>query len=137
MDPVAVPEGVVGQVVQQISVALPLGPEVLQRRLPGHEGELRHVVHLGQPGLEGPGLLLVEAVVYVDQHLVLVLQVSQHVVQIHRQQSEGTHDNQAGHDHTHRGEGHEAVGKDGVEALADVVSRVKFSRHCSNHLSRR
>ena len=130
-------EGVVGQVGQHLGVTRPLGPELLQRRLFGDKVELRHVVHLGQDGLEGPRLLLVQAVVYVDHHLILVLQVAQHVVQIHRQQGEGAHNNQAGHDHAHRGEGHEPVGKDGVHALADVVSRVKSSRHDSNRLFRR
>ena len=50
-------------------------------------------------------------VVNIDQHLVLALQVAQGVVQVHRQQGEGAHDNQAGHNHAHRGKGHKAVGK--------------------------
>ena len=35
------------------------------------------------------------------------------------------------------GKGHEAVGENGVEPLAKIISRVKLSRHCSTHPFRR
>ena len=136
MDAIAIPQHRSRHGVQQI-VVLPALQKLVQRLLPGDEGHLRHIGHRLDLALQGPCLLLRAAVIDIGQKFVFFLQVPQRVVQIHRQQGEGAHDQQTGHDHTHGGKGHKAVGKDGVEPLAEIISRIKLSRHCSTHLSRR
>ena len=137
MDLEPIPEHLGGQAVHQI-VLLPPCLKILQCLRPCDKGDLGHIGDSLDFRLKGPGLLLRVAVVNVGQEQILVLQVPQHVVQVDRQQGEGTHDQQAGHDHAHSGKGHEAVGEDRVEALAEIVFSVKSSRHCCNtRLSRR
>ena len=68
----------------------------------------------------------------------VILQILKDVPSVNCNEGEGPHDQQAGHDHAHSGKGHEAVGEDRVEALAEIVFSVKSSRHCCNtRLSRR
>ena len=136
MDAVAVTQHLGLKGIEEVVLRTALLP-VLQRLRPGDKGHLGHVGNGLNLRLNRPGLLLGIGIIDVRQKLVFRLQVSQHVVQIHRQQGERTHNQKAGHNHTHSGKRHEAVGKNGVEALADIISRIKFSRHCSTHLSRR
>ena len=84
-----------------------------------------HVGDGGQLGLEAHGLAGVQALVHVGQEFILVLQLAQHLVDVDGHQGEGTHDEKAGHDHTHRSKGHESVGKDAAEALPDVIAQIK------------
>ena len=136
MDAEAVPQHLVRQVVQQ-GVVLPSLFVILQSLFPTDEGDFCHIGQCLDLRLDGPSLLLRIVLVNIGQHLILRLQVTQHMVQVHRQQREGAHNQQTGHDHTHSGKGHEAVGENGVEPLAKIISRVKLSRHCSTHPFRR
>ena len=138
MDLIAVAEHLGGQVEELLVLAvhIPL-LVVLQGLRRRDEGGGVHVGHRLQLGLEGPGLLLGEALVHVGGELVLGLQVPQGVVQVDGHQGEGAHDDEAGHDHTHGGKGHEAVGEDAVEALFDVITHIILTHCCNTHPFRR
>ena len=110
---------------------------ILKRLLRRHEGRRVHVGHRLQLGLEGPGLFLGEAFVHVGGELVFGLQVPQGVVQVDGHQGEGAHDDEAGHDHAHGGKGHQAVGKDAVEALFEVITHIILTHCCNTHPFRR
>ena len=79
MDMVAVSEGLVGQVGQQ-SVVLSLGLKLLHSPLSGDKRQLGYIGDLCQNRLEGSGLLLGQTVIYIDHHLVFILQITQHIV---------------------------------------------------------
>ena len=136
MDLKAVPQHLIGQVRQQ-GVVLPARPKIVQSLRPGDKGHLTHIGHRLNLTLEGPCLLLCVALVHIGQKQIVVLQIPQHVVQVHRHQGKGAHNQKAGHNHAHGGKGHKAVGEDGVEALAAVILKIKPSRHCNTRLSRR
>ena len=122
-------EVVVGQALEQLLVLIP-GPELLRRLGIGDKGHRPHIGHCQQVVLQGPGLLLRQALVHEGQHLVGGLHVLQHGVGVHRHQGEGPHDQQAGHGDADGGEGHEAVAEHVVGALPGEVGEI-VSAHCA------
>ena len=126
MDGKPVPDHPVGQVGVQ-PLVLPALQEFSLGLVGGDEGDLGHVVHLPHPLHELLDLLLGEGLVHVDQELIFLLQLAQLLIHVDGQQGERAHDDEAGHDHAHRGKGHQAVGEDAHKALFDEIAQVEFS----------
>ena len=136
MDAVAVPQHLIGQGFQQ-RVALPALQKVRLGLGAGDKGDLPHVGDGLDLLTHRTGLLLGIAVVDVGQKFVFRLQIPQHMVQVQGHQGKRAHNQQTRYNHANRSEGHKAMGEDGVDALADVITCIKPSRHCNTRLSRR
>ena len=81
------------------------------------------IVQRFDAALNGLGLFLVcDSLIDKYNYLILVLKVLDKSVDIHRQQGYDAHDDKAGHDDSHGGEGHKAVGGDAAEAFADKIA---------------
>ena len=133
MDDEAVPQDAVWRVPEEVLPPLQGLLEVCHGLRPAHKGDTGHIADALQPGLERPGRLVVVILIHVGQKLVLILQLPEHVVQVHRHQGEGAHDEKAGQDHTHRGKGHQPMGKDAPEAILKMIPKLIIA-HCCNTL---
>lgn len=132
MNFIPVPKGVGLHVVKQVLpflVCLKVG----QGLLLGDKVDVRHIGYGLNLTFQRLGLGPGEGVVNVRQELVVVLQIAQHMVGVDGDQGEGTHNQQAGHGHAHRRNGHESMGKYTPEALPDMIPNLSIS-HCRNTL---
>ena len=123
VDGVAVGEVVVRQALEELVVLVP-GPEGGGGLLIGYEVDVPDVGDPAQGRFHLPGLLLAQAQLHEGQHLVLLLQVRQHGVGVHRDQGEGAHDQQAGYRDAHGREGHEAVAEHVHSAFFDKIEKI-------------
>ena len=92
------------------------------RLLFGGKGHIGHIGNGFDMALNRHCLLPGIVLIHKGQELIVLFQLSKLPLQVQCHQRERPHDDKAGHDHHHRGKGHKAVGKDGVEALGKVVA---------------
>ena len=110
---------------------------VLHRVGTGDELRRHHIGDGLESRLQRSCALLVRVVgvlvVHEGDELVFVLQIIDQRVDIDGYEGETAHDDQAGHNDGNRGEGHEAVGLDAPEALADQITASTQSHRCYSH----
>ena len=70
------------------------------------------------------GLRLGIALVDVDEHLILLLEIDDHFVQIEQDEQKAAHDDETRHRHAHGRERHEAVDEHAADALAQQITNI-------------
>ena len=133
MDDVPVTEHGGVKDVEKLGVIILL--EVLHGFLVGDEFNAGYVGHGLDQRLERLGLVERQRVVYEGDDLVLRLKAGYHVVDIHDQQPEAAHDDEAGHDYRDGGKAHKSVAEYAGEAGFYQISKSIHS--CSTRPFRR
>ena len=94
----------------------------------------RNIIQRLNAALDRFCLILIRDIL-VDERddLVLVFKVFYQSVNVDGQQGYAAHDNKARHDDRDRREGHETVGRNASEALADKIAAPTQSHNCNTH----
>ena len=129
LDGVAVPEDLRVQALEQLLVGI-LGGKILRGLPLADVGGGRHIGNSLQFLLQGLGLRFRIGIIHIRQNFVLLLQILQQAVGVHRHQREGAHNEQAGHCDADGSEGHEAVAEHIGEALMGEISEIMLSHGC-------
>ena len=101
-----------------------LGYKGLQRFFLGDELLIAHILKEIDLGADAVGLGCGIGIIHIDEHLVLLIQLGDHVVQIQHNKAEAAHDDQTGYGDTDCGEGHKAVEKHAADAFLGQISVV-------------
>ena len=74
-------------------------------------------------GRIGSGDLVLGGIVHIDDRLILVADIFDHIINVDAQQVGGADQQHADGQHAHRGKGHKPVGTQIVQALTDKVGK--------------
>ncbi len=131
MDDKTVAEHALVNAVTKIAV------EVVQEVVHGHGAVYKlRVAHIGDSlhrSLKALRLFGAVRLVHQSDNLILILQITDQMVDVHRKEEDAAHDDQAGHDNCHRRKGHEAMGFDASEAFSDQITASTQSHSRNTH----
>ena len=130
LDGVPIPENLRIQSLKQRLIGI-LGGKILCSLL---LTDIRGGGHVGdglQLLLQCLGLRLRIGIIHIRQDLVLLLQILQQPVGVHRHQREGTHDEQTRHRDADGGKGHETVAEHIGQAFMGEIPEIVLSHGCS------
>ena len=126
--PIVGTEGVVLlKIIEQDSIFFHITLIGFQHFFLGHIGDRRKTGDPPDLGIHLGDLLLGKILADVHHRLVLLAQIFHQAVHIGAEQGGHTHQNQAGGQHAHAGQGHQPVGNQAVEALLGKITKTGAS----------